>query len=109
MNLSELSLDELLALQSEVKQGIEKRKDNVILEIVEKMKAIGIGIDEVAKFHTAPVASLTKTGKGGYTRKPKYRNPLDATQTWGGVGKMPKWFTTNLASGYSKESMLIPS
>ena len=108
MNVSELSLDELLALQNEVKQGIEKQKDSAILSIVETMKAIGIGIDEIAKFHTAPVTT-TKTGKGGYTRKPKYRNPLDTTQTWGGVGKMPKWFAENVANGYTKESMLIPS
>ena len=108
MNVSDMTLDELLALQNEVKQGIEKQKDNAILSIVETMKAMGIGIEEIAKFHTAPVAT-TKTGKGGYTRKPKYRNPLDPNQTWGGVGKMPKWFAANLANGYSKESMLIPS
>ncbi|MCC8991375.1 MAG: H-NS histone family protein [Streptococcus sp.] len=108
MNVSELSLDELLALQSEVKQGIEKQKDSAILSIVETMKAIGIGIDEVAKFHTVPVASV-KTGKGGYTRKPKYRNPLDPSLTWGGVGKMPRWFTAQLDKGVDKESMLIPT
>ena len=108
MNVSDMTLDELLALQNEVKQGIEKQKDNAILSIVETMKAMGIGIEEIAKFHTAPVAT-TKTGKGGYTRTPKYRNPLDANQTWGGVGKMPNWFAANLANGYLKESMLIPS
>ena len=108
MNVSEMSLDELLALQNEVKQGLEKQKDNAIISIVDTMKAIGIGIDEVAKFHSAPVAT-TKTSKGGYTRKPKYRNPLDATQTWGGVGKMPKWFKEQLDKGVDKESMKIPS
>ena len=107
MNVSDMTLDELLALQNEVKQCIEKQKDSAILSVVETMKAIGIGIDEVAKFHTVPVAT-TKTGKGGYTRKPKYRNPLDATQTWGGVGKMPKWFKEQLEKGTDKESMLIP-
>jgi DNA-binding protein H-NS len=108
MNVSDMTLDELLALQSEVKQGLEKQKDSAIINIVDTMKAIGIGIDEVAKFHSAPVAT-TKQGKGGYTRKPKYRNPLDATQTWGGVGKMPKWFTAQLDKGVDKESMLIPT
>ena len=108
MNVSELSLEELLDLQVQVKQGLEKQKDSAITEIVSTMKAMGIGIDEVAKFHTVPVAT-TKTGKGGYTRSPKYRNPLDPNQTWGGVGKMPKWFKEQLDSGVDKESMKIPS
>ena len=108
MNISEMSLDELLALQSEVKQGLEKQKDNAIISIVDTMKAMGIGIEEIAKFHTAPVAT-TKQGKGGYTRTPKYRNPLDANQTWGGVGKMPKWFVAQIDKGVAKEDMLIPS
>jgi DNA-binding protein H-NS len=108
MNVSEMSLDELLALQSEVKQGLEKQKDNAIISIVDTMKAMGIGIEEIAKFHTAPVAT-TKQGKGGYTRTPKYRNPLDANQTWGGVGKMPKWFVAQIDKGVAKEDMLIPS
>jgi len=108
MNVSDMTLDELLALQNEVKQGIEKQKDSAIISIVDTMKAMGIGIEEIAKFHTAPVAT-TKQGKGGYTRTPKYRNPLDANQTWGGVGKMPKWFKEQLDSGVDKESMKIPS
>ena len=108
MNVSDMTLDELLALQNEVKQGIEKQKDNAILSIVETMKAIGIGIDEIAKIHTVPVAT-SKQGKGGYTRKPKYRNPLEPSQTWGGVGKMPKWFQALLDKGTAKEDMLIPS
>ena len=55
MNISEMSLDELLALQSEVKQGLEKQKDSAILDIVATMKAMNIGIDEVAKFLVAPI------------------------------------------------------
>ena len=47
-NVSELSLDELLALQTEVLQSIEKQKDKAILEIVERMKAMNIGIDELS-------------------------------------------------------------
>lgn len=107
MNISEMTLDELLTLQNEVKRGLEKQKDSAIISIVDTMKAMGIGIDEIAKFHTAPVAT-TKTGKAGFTRKPKYRNPSNPAETWGGVGKMPKWFKAQLDNGVEKESMMIP-
>jgi len=78
MNVSEMSLDELLALQSEVKQGLEKQKDSAILDIVATMKAMNIGIDEVAKFLVAPIPI-----KEGFKRKPKYRNPANSLETWG--------------------------
>lgn len=102
MNISEMSLDELLALQSEVKQGLEKQKDSAILDIVATMKAMNIGIDEVAKFMVAPIP-IKETNK----RKPKYYNPANSLETWGGIGKMPKWFKEQLEKGTDKESMLI--
>lgn len=103
MNISEMTLDELLTLQNEVKQGLEKQKDSTIISIVDTMKAMGIGIDEIAKFHTAPIAVKPTT-----KRKPKYRNPSNPAETWGGVGKMPKWFKAQLDNGVEKESMMIP-
>ena len=103
MNISEMTLDELLTLQNEVKQGLEKQKDSTIISIVDTMKAMGIGIDEIAKFHTAPIAVKPTT-----KRKPKYRNPSNPAETWGGVGKMPKWFKAEIDKGVEKDSMLIP-
>ena len=96
MNISEMSLDELLALQSEVKQGLEKQKDSAILDIVATMKAMNIGIDEVAKFLVAPIPI-----KEGFKRKPKYRNPATG-ETWTGRGKAPKWI-----DGQEREQYLI--
>lgn len=98
-NVSELSLDELLALQTEVLQSIEKQKDKAILEIIERMKAMNIGIDElskVQKFHSPS------------TKKPKYRNPENHNEVWVGLGKSPTWFKTCLEKGVTKEDMLIP-
>lgn len=103
MNISEMTLEELLALQNEVKLGLEKQKDNAIISIVETMKAMDIHIDEIAKFHSIPIAVKPTT-----KRKPKYRNPSNPAETWGGVGKMPKWFKTQLDNGVEKESMMIP-
>lgn len=104
MNVSEMSLEQLLDLQLQVQQGLEKQKDTAIFEIVATMKAMNIGIDEVAKFLTAPIP-IKETKK----RKAKYRNPANSLETWGGVGKMPKWFKEQLEKGTDKESMLIPA
>ena len=103
MNVSEMSLEQLLDLQLQVQQGLEKQKDTAIFEIVATMKAMNIGIDEVAKFLTAPIP-IKETKK----RKAKYRNPANPDETWGGVGKSPKWYKAALEAGHTKESMLIP-
>ncbi len=103
MNVAELSLDELLALQNEVRQGLEKQKDNAIAEIVAKMKAMNIAVTDLT------LDSNPHSGKGKYKRVPKYRNPANPDEVWGGVGKMPKWFKAQLDKGVDKDDMLIPS
>ena len=104
MNVSEMTLEELLDLQVQVKQGLEKQKDSAIFEIVATMKAMNIGIDEVAKFLVAPIP-IKETSK----RKPKYRNPANPAELWVGVGKAPKWYKAALDAGHTKEDMLIPT
>ncbi len=103
MNVSELSLEELLDLQVQVKQGLEKQKDIAIAEIVATMKAMNISVADLSATHTTP------SGRGTFKRKPKYRNPANPEDVWGGVGKMPKWFKEQLDKGVDKETMLIPS
>ncbi len=102
MNLDELTLDELLVLQDEVKKAIEKQKDSVIGEINAKMKAMDITIADLS-------AIFAPSAKGNFKRKPKYRNPANPQDVWGGVGKMPRWFKAQLDKGINKEDMLIPS
>ncbi len=58
--------------------------------------------------------------KGGYTLdeimggakikrpvKPKYQNPNDASQTWTGRGRKPKWVIELLKSGMQLEDFVI--
>lgn len=37
----------------------------------------------------------------------KYRNPADASQTWSGRGKRPRWFHAALKSGKKEQDLLI--
>ena len=38
---------------------------------------------------------------------PRYRNPLDLSQTWSGRGMKPKWLTEQMAQGRTLEEFLI--
>ena len=40
---------------------------------------------------------------------PKYRNPDNASETWSGRGRKPKWVEEQLAAGKSQEALLIRS
>ena len=72
--------------------------------------------------------SLTKIGEGGAHRRrrrssdggsegddqrfqvaPKYRNPGNASETWSGRGRQPKWLEEKIAGGKSLDDFLIGS
>jgi len=90
-----------------------KHVDRARTKIMAILKAEGLTVSEVFGSRVGGEAPAkprgnTKPGpKGGYTVKPKYRNPADATQTWSGRGKQPRWFAGLLAGGKSPEDLLI--
>ena len=38
---------------------------------------------------------------------PKFRNPVDPTQTWAGRGKQPRWLTSQIKAGKKMDDFLI--
>jgi DNA-binding protein H-NS len=47
-------------------------------------------------------------GRQPYPRVlPKYRNPLQLSDTWAGRGKQPRWLTAQLGSGKHLDDFLI--
>ena len=56
---------------------------------------------------TASKAGRRKSANTGRKVPPKYRNPDDASQTWTGRGKAPLWFGALIASGKTREDLLI--
>jgi DNA-binding protein H-NS len=48
-------------------------------------------------------------GRGGKGRKvaAKYANPDDASETWTGRGRKPRWLTAKLKAGEKQEKFLI--
>jgi DNA-binding protein H-NS len=99
MNHNQLAdlIERARARQDElVKEKAAKLRDKINALV----KAEGFGLDEV----------MGRTGGRGKARgkvKPKYRNPADATQTWSGRGKRPRWFHAALTSGKKEKDLLI--
>lgn len=98
---SDMSLDELLEFQDAIDESLLKQKDNVIQDIIGKMRKVKITISDLQE-HMTPVVETHK-------RAPKYRNPENPDETWTGNGKMPKWLVAYIANGGTKEKCLISS
>ena len=106
MQLDSLSLGELQVLRVKVDQEIESRRVQVRKEGLEKIKSIaaeyGLSSDELKTLSAANKVS----GKRGSVA-PKYRDPLDANNTWTGRGRKPKWVEAYLATGGALDAIAI--
>ena len=104
MDLNELSLAELKKLQKSVAAAIanfaDREKAHARAEL--EAKARELGYELASLFGTNP--------SGKRTRAPaavKYRNPANATDTWSGRGRRPKWFVAAIASGKTEHDLAI--
>jgi DNA-binding protein H-NS len=102
INLHDLSLKELKDLQSQVAKAISTFEDR-------KKKLALAELEEIARSRGFSLAELT-----GATlvrkRAPataKYANPADATDTWSGRGRKPRWFEAALKAGKRPEDLAI--
>ena len=102
-------------LQSQATDIKAREFDKTVREILAKMQAFGITVDELRVGKTRPnkVASAGSTrranarqgAKPPVTVPPKYRGPNG--ETWTGRGLTPRWLAALIASGMAKESYLI--
>lgn len=99
-NLSVAQLKDLLTqIPAEIKRREKAEKANVLKEIQKLAAERGFSIDEL-------LDGSTKASKGS-TVAPKYRNPNDASVTWTGRGRQPKWVAAHLANGGTIEALAI--
>ncbi len=102
IDLNALSLKELKELQSQVGKAIatfeDRRKKEALAELEEKAKSMGFSLAELTGVSTvrkrAPAVA-------------KYANPNDASETWSGRGRKPRWFDAALKSGRKLEDLAI--
>ena len=102
--LDKMSLAELKAIAPMIPLKIAERekaeKDAVKAELAELAKSKGFDMADL--FGDAP-----KAAKERKPVAPKYRNPADASQTWTGRGRKPKWVVEELATGGTLDDFLI--
>jgi DNA-binding protein H-NS len=101
-DLNKFSLKELKDLQSQVAKAIgsfeDRKKKEALVELEDKARSLGFSLSE-----------LTGTG-APRKRAPataKYANPADATDTWSGRGRKPRWFEAALKAGKSADDLAI--
>jgi DNA-binding protein H-NS len=89
-DLSTYNLAELKGLEFDVRQEIKARQQQEVSKAREQILGIArqAGLSEDVLLGAAALA-------------PRYRNPADASQTWTGRGRQPKWLADALAKGKS--------
>ena len=103
INVDKLSLKELMELDLKVQKAISIAKERERAELKAK-------IEKMASESGFAVSDLFGAGRGGpkgRTVAPKYANPDNASETWTGRGRKPKWLVAKLSKGGSIDKFLI--
>ncbi len=103
MDINALSLKELKDLQAQISKAIanyeDRKKREALAELEEKAREMGFSL-----------AELTGTAAPGRKRAPavaKYANPADASETWSGRGRKPRWVVAATNAGKSLADLAI--
>ena len=101
-NINSLSLKELKELQSQVAKALasfeDRKKKIALVELQEMARAKGFTLEELTGISVVRRRAQAVA---------KYANPADATDTWSGRGRKPRWFLKALASGRTPEDLSI--
>lgn len=95
LNLTEMSRQDLLQLQTDVGDALKSAEQRDRLEALKAAKQaaaeFGFSLEEISK-DVRPADTRSKAA-------PKYRNPENPEDTWTGRGRKPHWIHTALTSG----------
>lgn len=110
IDLSELSLIDLIGLQNALPQIIEQAKQTEKAALKQKMEALaaesGFELSEVFDDNARNYSQKKKRKQIGFV-KARYINPENTEQTWSGRGRKPKWATKHLKDGGKLKELLI--
>ena len=102
IDLNNLSLKELKDLQAQVAKAVasfeDRKKRQALVELEEKAREFGFSLAEL----TGAVVTRKRAPATA-----KYANPADASDTWSGRGRKPRWYDAALKSGKRPEDMAI--
>lgn len=116
MDLSNLGLAELRALEVQLKVEIKRRENQDMAQAREKIMAIAHSVGIPLKDLIAATGRSSGTGAGrggaGIARGPvavRFRHPEDASLQWTGRGRQPTWLVQWLASGHTLDEVRLPT
>ena len=100
-DLERMSFKELQKLEQKVKKAKTSVHDRSRSALRQKLESIAAE----AGYKISDLFS----GRGGKGRKvaAKYANPDDASETWTGRGRRPRWLAARLKAGEKAEKFLI--
>jgi len=100
-DLTQMNLDELKDLEKSVKKEItnfqERRKAEALAEAEATVQKYGFSLSEL---------SSGKSSKKSVS-VPRYQHPENASLTWTGRGRKPKWIIEGLEAGKQLEDFAI--
>jgi DNA-binding protein H-NS len=100
MNLKSMSIDKLSKLREQVEAALSSK-------VIEERRTLQ---NELGKLERLGTNGLRVKGIRGGTRgpvAPKYRNPVNPSETWAGRGLKPRWLAGALKSGKKLEDFSI--
>lgn len=116
-NLIEIQT-QIQKLQKQASEIRAREFDTTVLDILTKMEAFGISIKDIQAASSKPkgrgrpankaktvAKSSPKRKTAGTVVAAKYKGPNG--ETWSGRGLTPRWLSTLIAQGQSKESFAI--
>lgn len=106
-DLSTMNFEQLSQLEVAVKSEKQRRRaheeDALLREIKEKLSALGLSADDIAKR-----LGGGKVSPSGKPRLPgMYRDANNPENTWSGRGRKPLWVLAWLEQGHSMDDLKI--
>ncbi len=100
IDLDNLSISELDNLKNTIDSAIENKRHSELLNVRQKL-------DELIDSSPFTLQEVMEAKPMRKPVKPKYRHPDDASMTWTGRGRKPRWVDECLNAGMKMDDMLI--
>jgi DNA-binding protein H-NS len=105
MDLPALSIPELKSLLQQIPAEIQRREKQEKARIRQELEALaaksGYTLDDLLGEASEKVRKVSKPVAA------KYRHPQDASLSWSGRGRQPKWVSEFLAGGHSLTELAV--
>ena len=105
IDISKLNESQLTALMGRIQARLNELQLEKVARVRDKVMAMitSEGLDYAELMEHATLARRKKRSKV----RPKYRNPANASETWSGRGRQPRWFSAAIKAGRKERSLLI--